>query len=332
MWTYRKGMVDTLVLVLIAAALIGASFILLHITNLFSIIKIKGEVNVFLNIEDRGSEILSFLRSERNGMNYMEILGLYTTNEVPPDLEKEITTTLGRFKDYHLVVRGPSGVIKEFKSVKSPTGSGTLQGLINLNWPLKTSISIKDGYGWRTVKGDKEFHGGVSFAAPEGIEVYSAYPKGRVVKVGKNCKPSSDFCEKVDDCIGTNPDPQCCCHDGIGNHIVIEHAVGGEKFYTHYYHLSEVYVNVGYELGKDIKANQPIGKSGKTGLVKRLMGEHLYFELSKSEIRGDKPIDPCPYFPQPVPANCEHESHRSESLSVSIPLPNGQIGSVELMT
>lgn len=329
-----KGMIDTLVLVLIAAALLGAFFIFIEINKYVSIIEIKGEVDVYLDLEDRGTHILSFLRSKKSDMNYMGILGSYTAGEVPTELENEITSTLRQLGDYHVIVQDPKGIIKEFKSIKPPTGGTYLKEQISLDWPVKNYETIEDGYGWRMLEGRKDFHGGVDFAVLEGTEVYSAYPKGRVVKIGKNCEPSPDVCKDVYTCKTGGEDPYCCCHEGLGNHIVIEHVTASETFYTHYDHLSEVYVGVDYVIGqgKDIHPSQPIGKTGKTGFVKGVTGEHLHFELSKSEIKSDEnSIDPCPYFPLPVPPECEQESHRSPSLSVSIPLPNGQIGIVGLI-
>ena len=330
---FKKGMIDTLALVVIAASILGAFFIFMQINNLVGILKIKGEVSVYIDIQDRGTQILSFLRSEKNGMNYMTILGSYLADDVPGHLERNISETLEKFGTYDLSVWDENRqLLKEFTSLKPPMGGTFFQGKITLNWPVKNYRSISSGYGWREISGKKDFHGGIDFAVPEGTEVYSAYSKGMVVAVGKNCKPSPDVCKNIDSCKSSS-DPFCCCNGGLGNYVVIEHFSGGEKFYTHYDHLSEVYVNVGYELGKDIQPNHPIGKSGRTGFVKGKTGEHLHFELSRSKFKSDdKSVDPCPYFPQPVPANCEQESHRSSALSVTIPMPNGKTGSVEMIT
>ncbi len=325
-------MVDTIVLVVIAAALLGAFFIFIQINNFIGIIKIKGEVDVYLNIQDQGTQLLSFLKSQKSGTNYMGMLGSYAAKDTPDEYDKEITSTLQKLGDYDLFVQNQSQeIIKEFKSVNSPAGGQNIGVVIKLDWPLKNHNTINNGYGWRDLSGKRDFHGGLDFAVTE-EEVYSAYPTGKVVRMGKGCEPSPNVCANVDSCATSN-DQYCCCNSGLGNFVVIKHEISGETFYTHYDHLKEVYVHMNDEIGKDIMPDQPIAKSGNTGYIQGENGYHLHFEMSKSEIKSDDAsIDPCIYFPQPVPVNCEQESHRPAGLSVDIPLPNGQVGEVSLIT
>ncbi|MHB0975647.1 MAG: M23 family metallopeptidase [Candidatus Aquicultorales bacterium] len=72
-------------------------------------------------------------------------------------------------------------------------------------------------------------------------------------------------------------------NDGWGNTVLIEHenpGLPGEKIYTHYSHLSEVYV----ALGDEIDQGQVIGTVGSTG---DSGGPHLHFEIKSGPELGD---------------------------------------------
>lgn len=332
-----KGYMDFIALVLVCVTVIISVLVFIEINNYLGILKIKGDVDVYLDIDDRGSQILSLLRAKKNDMTYMGIMGSYAAENVPSDLENEIIATLGKMGTYHVIIQSPTDTVKEFKSVETQEKGKSLKKQIRLEWPVKNYNTIRDGYGWRTLTmmkdGSKEeyenFHGGIDFAVRE-AEVYAVYP-GTVVKMYKGCEPSPNICENVVSCSAGDAGkkyPYCCCQWGKGNFIVLKHSSPDEEvFYTHYVHLKELKVTV----GEKVPSKKVIGISGRTGLSKGATGYHLHFELGESETKSDeKSINPCPYFPEPVPAVCEQESHRSAGLSVSIPMPNGQIGNVEL--
>jgi murein DD-endopeptidase MepM/ murein hydrolase activator NlpD len=99
-------------------------------------------------------------------------------------------------------------------------------------------------------------HHGVEFDVPYNTPIYAA-AEGTVVFAG------SDASELI------GPDPNF-----YGNVIVIEHpfASNGQRVYTLYAHLQEVYVRVGERINMDV----PIGLSGATGVAD---GPHLHFEV-----------------------------------------------------
>jgi septal ring factor EnvC (AmiA/AmiB activator) len=70
--------------------------------------------------------------------------------------------------------------------------------------------------------------------------------------------------------------------EGYGNLIIVGH---GKDYHSLYGHLDNIITQV----GKTIRTDQIIGKSGDTG---SLVGESLYFELRHK----GKPIEPTKWF------------------------------------
>lgn len=122
-------------------------------------------------------------------------------------------------------------------------------------------ISSPFGYRIHPIFGVGRLHAGVDMSAPAMAPVYAA-AKGTVTK------------------IGTFP--------GSGHAIVITHNINGEKFDTHYYHLT-----IGSEkvkVGDQVKVGQHIAGVGSTG---NSTGNHLHFEVHPN---GGEPIDPIPWL------------------------------------
>ncbi|MCK5022915.1 MAG: M23 family metallopeptidase [Candidatus Aenigmarchaeota archaeon] len=329
-----KGMVDTVVLLVFAAVLLATFFIFMQINSVIGIVKIKGEIDIYLDIEDQGTETLAFLSTKKSDINYMGVLGSYAASNVPKKIEDDLKATLLKFERYNLVVQGPNGVVKEIKSANQPTSTVGLEYDVKLAWPVKDYNTISSGYGYRQLSSKgTDFHGGLDFAIAKGTSVYSTYSSGKVVRIGKNCKSSDPVkCEKITSCSGNSD--TCCCNGGLGNFVVIEHTSDkGKIFYTHYDHLDTVNVKLGDILGKEINPKTPIGTSGNTGYVLGKTGEHLHFEMNSDKYKNDKTsINPCNYFNEPVPSTCGQSSTKSPSLSVVIPMPNGKVGNVGLLT
>jgi murein DD-endopeptidase MepM/ murein hydrolase activator NlpD len=112
---------------------------------------------------------------------------------------------------------------------------------------------ITSPYGWRTLRGNKEFHPGIDFGCAIGTEVFT--PLDGVVKYAGN------------------RDPQ-----GFGPQVIIYHGQlpDGRRIYTQYAHLNFIATPIGTR----VKAGQLIAKSGNGG---RSFGAHLHFELRLSE-------------------------------------------------
>jgi hypothetical protein len=101
-------------------------------------------------------------------------------------------------------------------------------------------------------------HHGVDYDNPTGTQVYAS-ADGEVVYVGTDhdrlFSPWPDF---------------------YGNLILLEHAGGGESFYTLYAHLSQIEVDE----GDFVFAGEPIGKVGSSGSA---IGGHLHLEVRRDE-------------------------------------------------
>lgn len=116
---------------------------------------------------------------------------------------------------------------------------------------------VTSDFGPRTapVPGASTFHRGVDLGAPLGARVQSTAP-GRVIHAGP---------------LG-----------GAGNAVIIDH---GNGYQTRYFHLSQINVRVGQQVGDSVK----IGEVGATGNVS---GPHLHYEVH----RNGQAIDPTRFF------------------------------------
>ncbi|HBY05997.1 MAG: Peptidase M23/M37 [candidate division TM6 bacterium GW2011_GWE2_42_60] len=115
-------------------------------------------------------------------------------------------------------------------------------------WDPRFSLPIQSGkfritspFGWRKIRGRREFHGGVDMAAPKGTPVKAA-GAGTVVHAG--------FIR------------------GFGNLVVIEH---DKRTSTFYGHLSVITARLG-----EVAEGDMIGRVGATG---RAYGAHLHFAV-----------------------------------------------------
>ena len=343
---YKKAQAAFVFMIVIWVSLFLILFALKTI-HLNKALSFKGELDIFIERNDYGTEMYTILAGEKSDIKNMVLLGSHAAKNMPTKFQDAIKSIMQRLgKDASTPIES---IIKDAASeitTYEPGESGYIEAVesdIKLNWPVKNYNTIVSGYGWRILSGTNEFHGGLDFAVAE-VDVYSAYPTGKVVRVGTGCQPSSDVCKNVVSC-SANRDPYCCCNGGLGNFITLEHEINGETFYTHYDHLKEVYVKEDDEIGNSgMKPDQPIGKSGNTGYVKGETGYHLHFELSESSLKKDSAsINPCPRLPQPAPQMCQQASTRYEQkpvysglgepviITAEIPMPNGGRGRIEMV-
>lgn len=114
-------------------------------------------------------------------------------------------------------------------------------------YPVYGTLTSPFGLREHPVTGDGDFHTGMDIAAPEGADIYAAYP-GTVTEVD-----SSDI---------------------YGNFIILDHGGG---LTTRYCHCSKILAKEGQRLA----AGARIAEVGSTGMV---TGPHLHFE---ARVDGD---------------------------------------------
>ena len=122
-----------------------------------------------------------------------------------------------------------------------------------VRWPLSSAIPITDGFGPR----GSGFHKGVDFVPGEGAPIY-AIADGVAVSSGYDSS-------------------------GYGNHVVIQHNLGGVDVKSNYAHM--IMESSPIVAGQQIKVGDYLGQVGDTGIS---YGAHLHFEIYVDDV----PVDP----------------------------------------
>ena len=113
-----------------------------------------------------------------------------------------------------------------------------------VRWPLSSAIPMTDGFGPRS----GGFHKGVDFVPGEGSPIY-AIADGVVVSAGYDTS-------------------------GYGNHVVIQHNLGGISVKSNYAHM--IIDSSPIVAGQQIEVGDYLGLVGDTGIS---YGAHLHFEI-----------------------------------------------------
>ena len=132
---------------------------------------------------------------------------------------------------------------------------------------------LAEGYrgysGWFKEKRGDKYHWGLDIPCQEGTPIHSAV-SGTIEGWGED-------------------------HPKMGNYVVIEHFIDGERYLTYYLHLSEINESI-LNYDKWISPNETIGKSGNTGeCYGEYGGYHLHFEAKKWDDSKDTWNRYCPY-------------------------------------
>lgn len=123
------------------------------------------------------------------------------------------------------------------------------------------NIPITSNYGWRTIRGEKNFHKGIDIGAREGTPVLAA-ADGSVISIRE--------------------DSRNCSSCGYGNMVLLQHNNGHRTLYGH---LSKI----GTSMGQKLSAGEALGLVGNTG---HSYGAHLHFEI----IAYEEYVDPATYM------------------------------------
>jgi len=336
----KKGIADFALFVVIAVAVISLILVASWLGKVLGqgrqLVKVKGVVDVYVNLDDKGSEF-SFLEAKNGDYDFMEILGVVCSGaKIEGDLKTQmenVEKSIERIKNsdkknFYISVISPEGkVVYEKKSGNPPLVVGTGGEDILLKWPLDASnYAIISGFGWRKdpFSGKDSFHGGIDIPAVSGSPVYSA-TDGTVYMTANN-----------------NPD--------FGNLVIIKYVSPrtNTPYYIYYGHMQ------GFSVRNDnsVKAGDEIGKVGSTG---KSQGPHLHFEIRKDKnsdgnlAPDEESVNACPYLASamgggivdsktcmkkcPVydnPDSCDYDLTVVTN-RFNIPIPGGKKGYVELM-
>lgn len=131
--------------------------------------------------------------------------------------------------------------------------NGTIQ------WPFPIPVPISSGFGPRIAPcgGCSSFHEGIDFAPGRGVAI-GAIADGVVSAV-----------------VNT--------HAGLGNHVIVDHVINGQKVQSVYGHMLDGSIVV--TVGEQVKVTQTLGLVGSTG---ESTGPHLHLEIHINGV----PVDP----------------------------------------
>ena len=140
---------------------------------------------------------------------------------------------------------------RSFSYTNDPTGS--------IQWPFTIAVPISSGFGGRSAPcgGCSSYHEGVDFVPGAGAPI-QAIADGVVSSV-------------------------VVSNAGLGNHVVVDHVINGQKVQSVYGHMK--YGSIKVAEGQQIKVTDIIGLVGSTG---ESTGPHLHFEIHLAGV----PVDP----------------------------------------
>ncbi|MEK3977396.1 peptidoglycan DD-metalloendopeptidase family protein [Psychrobacillus sp. FSL K6-2684] len=153
-------------------------------------------------------------------------------------------------------------------------GDGKIPALAPGSFMRPAVGSISSKYGPRNLKNG--FHYGADIQNSTGTPIV-AMADGKVIKQYSGCTNNGSLLSK--------------CGGGWGNHVYIEHVVGGHKFVAVYAHFSKTIATT----GQTVKQGQVVGAMGASGSV---TGVHLHIELHNGSYkRPQNVLNPALYIP-----------------------------------
>lgn len=175
-------------------------------------------------------------KSEYDRVKAAESLAAWLATSVPPTTAKPTV--------------GPTGGAADTPLVNYPVSAS--------GWMMPTKyILVTSRFGWRTLRGEKNYHYGIDLAGRSGWDVVAS--RAGIVETSVIDDPT------------------------FGNYVVIDHLDGYKSVYFHFY--KPPYVRE----GQFVAAGQVIGGQGTTG---NSTGVHLHFGI----ILNGTYIDPAPYI------------------------------------
>jgi murein DD-endopeptidase MepM/ murein hydrolase activator NlpD len=301
---YKKGQM-ILFVVLVAAGIIIGFYLLIRIIHGTGALDIDSTMTISIEMQDRGTELISLLNSDTMGIKYMEIVGDFSAdnhetyiNEHKVRFKETLTKIRKNGYSFYAYWKGGEAALRE----GDMDCSLIIDRSISLMWPVPDSHRITSPYGKERISPNQHIHGGIDISG-NNMDVVAA-ADGVVYFAG--WEDPSDTSK------------------GFGKWIAIEHTLsGGKKFYTIYGHLNDILV----EANQAVIRGQFIGKTGDTGYS---TGPHLHFELADGASKGRNNINVCPYVGNP--GGCADPNAPGISIDIygtQIPLPGAQDGKLK---
>lgn len=298
---HRKGQL-VLFFILVGAVGIMMLLIVTGVIHANYALGIRKTLYVSIEMEDKGTELISLLNSNTTGMKYMEIIGDFSAenHEVYIDKHKAaVKGTLIKIRkggyNFYIVWPGGTDTLEE----GGLDCSLVVDKDIILTWPVPEVYTISSPYGQERTDPTPHMHGGIDIPG-DGLRVVAA-ADGEVVLAGWEYPSDHSY--------------------GFGKRVTIKHTLPGDKYYyTIYGHLSEISVSE----GETVTKGQEIGKTGDTGYS---LGPHLHFELADGPYLSRNSINVCPYVGNPFGCTAPGAPEVSVGIyGTEIPLPGGQEG------
>ena len=292
--TNKKGLTPLSIVFLSFGIFVCIVILLLFQFNgIIGIIQSKETIYLSKELDDSGSELVSFLGATTDKKTSMRILGESLAVNGNKDSIKALEEIASKLGSGYKVSFGDS------VSFVTSTSSGTCiyddlkTHPNNLRFPMPEGQRINSQPGWRLhpLENACKCHAGIDISGDK-LEVSAAF-SGTV----ESAKYSTSY----------------------GNWIIISHDSDWEGYRTVYAHLDEMYV----EAGDYVDQGKIIGRSGSTGKVE---GPNLHFELRD----GNAFVNPCRYL-QNAPSGCYVEDRCTKDTgrdvqhyTTLIPVPGGQ--------
>ncbi len=298
-----KGQLE--LFVVFFAVIVGLGIILIsQILVARGIVVSKKVIDANMYVDDRGTELVSLMKSGEDDIITMYVLGTLPAEDYEKHMKdyiQKISERVDKMSLTHeLIISGESLEYYLGKAAKTEIPAYTQPSTqecgekppadtaIKLKWP-SSGKRISSGFGYREIKGGCDCHGGVDVGG-DNLDVY-AVADGVFVDIYPDPDKGEINCKRVGNCL-TSYVETCRCNHGYGNEIVIEHEFDGKKYRSYYYHLKTI--ESGLKVGGTVKAGNVIAKSGSTGYSE---SAHLHFEFRGGGFDPDEEsINPCELF------------------------------------
>ena len=226
-------------------------------TDKQTIEQLKQEEEEIVTAEDAIQTELDSLESDKASLDgkYSELAALY--QEANGQLSDAQARQDATQEDYDQILDNINKANAELDALTQGS-SDTYYGTGVWGWPVPGYSYISSGFGWRTLYGKPNWHGGIDIA---GSGIYGASIVASDSGVVKYAIYGST---------------------GYGYYVIIDH---GQNNWTVYGHMSSILVSA----GQSVTRGETIGRVGSTG---NSTGPHLHFEI---RLNGTK-VDPRLYL------------------------------------